>query len=169
MNNKIVTTLAKAFQSVNILSIRYNYRGVGKSGGTYGGGEGETEDLMAIIDWCLKQWPKTQIILSGFSFGGGIALKAALHFKPLALITIAPAIHRLKISVVSPNCPWLLVQSLDDQIVSYPSMKEWIALLDQKPTLITLDKVGHFFHGHLIELRTIVEQYLNDFIINRTL
>src|SRR6187399_3614256 len=57
MNNKVVTTLVKAFQNVGLNAVRFNFRGVGASAGEFDGGKGELEDLLAVIEWLRKENP----------------------------------------------------------------------------------------------------------------
>jgi uncharacterized protein len=92
MNNKVVTLLAKTFNKLGFETLRFNYRGVGKSEGHYGDRVGEIEDLKAVKAWAE---PKSQFCLSGFSFGAFIAASVANESENVSqLITVAPAIHR---------------------------------------------------------------------------
>src|SRR5436189_4416294 len=77
MHNKVVTTIAKAWQEMGMSTLRFNFRGVGLSEGEYGHGEGEQEDLKAVLNWILEQFPNAKICLGGFSFGAFIAAKVA--------------------------------------------------------------------------------------------
>jgi alpha/beta superfamily hydrolase len=71
MNNKVVHTLARALNECAVPTVRFNYRGVGSSVGTYDGGVGETEDALAVIDWARLRWPDQPLWLAGFSFVAG--------------------------------------------------------------------------------------------------
>ncbi len=73
MQNKVVTTLARAAGDLGISSIRFNYRGVGASDGTYGEFSGECDDLRAVISWVKSEFPDRKLHLAGFSFGSGVA------------------------------------------------------------------------------------------------
>ncbi len=77
MDNKVVYTLARAFQQCGAPAIRFNYRGVGSSAGTYDEGRGETADALAVIAYGRKRWPQAALWLGGFSFGGAVAVRAA--------------------------------------------------------------------------------------------
>jgi alpha/beta superfamily hydrolase len=77
MKNKVVHTVARAANSLQRPAVRFNFRGVGNSGGHYDNGVGETEDLMAVVDWGREKWPGAQLWLAGFSFGSYVALRAA--------------------------------------------------------------------------------------------
>ncbi|MFO7278462.1 MAG: alpha/beta hydrolase, partial [Pseudomonadota bacterium] len=82
MNNKVVHTLARTFNELGIRSLRFNFRGVGASEGSYAEGIGETEDALAVIEWGRVRWPGAEPLLAGFSFGGIVALRAAGRGRP---------------------------------------------------------------------------------------
>ncbi|WP_116963900.1 alpha/beta hydrolase [Fastidiosibacter lacustris] len=163
MNNKVITTISQAFNNLGIEALRFNYRGVGKSQGSYGGGDGELEDALSIIDHIHQNKPNQKIILAGFSFGGAVAYKAAMRREAdvLALLTIAPAVVNFPLSnYPEPSMAWCLVQGIDDEVVSYHEVcKFFINQTSHDATLIRLNNVGHFFHGQLVKLRKQIERY----------
>src|SRR5262249_40631821 len=69
MHNKVVHMLAKTFQELNAATIKFNFRGVGKSAGHYANGEGEMNDLISVINWMQNEYPHRSLSLAGFSFG----------------------------------------------------------------------------------------------------
>src|SRR3990167_3653863 len=73
MNNKVVTTLARAFSDLGHHTVRFNFRGVGESKGVYDAGIGETKDVLAIWDWIKARRPQDKIWLAGFSFGAFVS------------------------------------------------------------------------------------------------
>jgi len=93
MHNKVVTTIAKAFDLLGLTTVRFNYRGVGKSEGEYGETIGETEDCLAIVDWVQKTYPNYSLWLSGFSFGAYISASVANQMAVAQLVSIAPAVN----------------------------------------------------------------------------
>ena len=111
MHNKIVTTLAKAFQAMGVLTIRFNFRGVMESEGRFDSGEGELQDLLAVINWIQQERGKKELWLGGFSFGSFIAAKAATQIPVNRLVTIAPPVQHFPMKDLPPiTCPWVLVQ-----------------------------------------------------------
>src|SRR5271169_4937311 len=92
MENKVVTTVARALQEVGIPTLRFNFRGVGASAGTFDQGAGETDDADAVASWGAQRWPGRRLVLGGFSFGGYVALRLAQRRVLQHLITVAPAI-----------------------------------------------------------------------------
>lgn len=165
MTNKVVHTLAKAFNDVGAPAVRFNYRGVGASAGAYDEGNGETEDALAVLDWAAQRWPGTPLWLGGFSFGGAIAIRASVASSQGAriarLVTVAPAIRRVSVdSSTLPACPWLIVQGDRDELVDPADIQQWAQALPVEPRLSMLAGVEHFFHGRLNDLRTVVVNWL---------
>lgn len=153
MDNKVVTTLARALQECGIPTVRFNFRGVGASAGTFDQGIGESADALAAVDWAAARWPSSKLVAAGFSFGGFIAVKLALARQAAQLITVAPAIQFFEPLVQRPACPWLIVQGDADDVVDPKSVASWATALTPPPQLVMLPGVGHFFHGRLQELR----------------
>ncbi len=161
MDNKVVTTVARAFKEMGISSVRFNYRGVGQSAGQHAAGLGETADCLHLLHWLWEQKPRAQVILAGFSFGAYVALRAAPQVARLALLlSIAPAVGlRAFETLIAPDCPWLIIQGEEDEIVDAQAVYAWAAQLPVQARLLRMPGAGHFFHGQLIALREcIVEQ-----------
>ena len=161
MTNKVVYSLAKAFNEAGIVAVRFNYRGVGASTGTYDDGNGETADALAVLEWAAQRWSGARLCLGGFSFGGAVAIRAAAARDVARLVTIAPAIRRVSVDESSlPQCPWLIVQGDQDELVDPNDIQQWAQALPESPSLVMLNGVEHFFHGRLNELRQAVVRWL---------
>src|SRR5665213_815944 len=154
MHNKVITTMAQTFRDLGIDSIRFNFRGVGQSAGTYGEGEGELQDCLAVVEWAKQNNPSHHIILAGFSFGGAIALRAANIVHPNLLITIAPALYTIDTQTIETlTCPWIVVQGEKDDVIAPNTVYEWLTTRPEKPQIIRIEEAGHFFHGQLGRLK----------------
>lgn len=163
MDNKVVTTVARALQDAGMPTLRFNFRGVGTSAGVFDQGVGETADADAVASWGAQRWPGRTMVLAGFSFGAYVALRLAQQRVPRHLITIAPAISLFDVSKMAvPPCPWLVVQGDADDVVDPAAVLSWVNGLDPKPRLVVLNGVGHFFHGRLHELRDAVSDAIRD-------
>lgn len=157
MQNKVAYILARAFNDMGAVSLRFNFRGVGKSVGTFDNGIGEIDDALAAIDWFMAQHPGLPLWLGGFSFGGYVALRAQSQRPVERLVTVAPAVQRFAATpIVPPVCPWLLVQGDADDVVPPGEVLGWAQGLARQPQLAVLPGAGHFFHGRLNELREAV-------------
>lgn len=154
LTNKVVTTLARSFSTLGFSTVRFNFRGVGKSQGEYDKGIGETEDLLALLQWLKTACPDHAIWLAGFSFGAYVAARGAKKWPVEQLICVAPPIENFPFKSLPPfPCPWLLVQGDQDEVVSADAVFSWAESLDNPPPVIKIKGATHFFHGQLIELR----------------
>ena len=121
MHNKVVHTLARAFGGLGLSTLRFNFRGVGDSEGSYAEGEGELKDAIAVIDWALARQPETALWMGGFSFGACVALRA-VNQRPVArLVAVAPPVDRCPLEA-PPRCPVLVIQGDNDELVDQPHM-----------------------------------------------
>ena len=134
MHNKIVTTLAKTFQNMGVVTVRFNFRGVMESEGRFDKGDGELQDLLAVINWLQKERAKKELWLGGFSFGAYIAAKAATEIQTEKLVTIAPPVQHFPMQNLPPiTCPWVLVQGELDDVVPPKEVLEWAEARVPKP------------------------------------
>jgi uncharacterized protein len=157
MDNKVVVTLARAFRETGIPSLRFNFRGVGSSAGAFDHGSGETADADAVASYGALRWPGRRLLLAGFSFGAFVALRLALERSASRLITVAPPVDRMDFSALAaPSCPWVLVQGDSDEVVDPQRVLAWAGSCKPQPKLVVMPGVGHFFHGHLPQLRDAV-------------
>ncbi|MBV9620411.1 MAG: alpha/beta fold hydrolase [Gammaproteobacteria bacterium] len=162
LDNKVVYTLARAFQQLGAPALRFNFRGVGASAGSYAQGEGELEDARAVIAWGRQRFPGAPLWLGGFSFGGAVAALAAGGTDPARVVLVAPGVRTLDIrTAAAPACPWLIVQGDADEVVPAAEVLEWARGLAPPPEVTVLPGAGHFFHGRINELREAVLAFLN--------
>lgn len=163
LNNKVVDYLARSFNELGVIAVRFNFRGVEASAGHYAQGKGEADDLRAVLAWVQTQYPACPLWLAGFSFGAYIALQVA-HEYPLArLVTVAPPVNFFDFSQLQhPACDWLLVQGGADEVVPSEQVLDWAAAQRPAPAVMAMPGVGHFFHGQLRALRTGLLRYLGD-------
>jgi hypothetical protein len=161
LDNKVVYTIARAFVELGVPGIRFNFRGVGGSAGSYDEGMGETADALAVIAYGRERWPGASLWLGGFSFGGAVAVRAAAPSAPETLVTVAPGMTRVDMTGVdSPRCPWLIVQGDADDVIEPAAVLDWAQRQSPHPTLNLLAGAGHFFHGRLHEVRATILDFL---------
>jgi hypothetical protein len=160
MTNKVVHTLARALQEAGLPTIRFNYRGVGKSAGAYDEGRGETLDALAVADEGARRWPGHALWLAGFSFGGYVAVRASHERATARVIAVAPAVTRFAgAHAAGPRCPWLLIQGDADDVIAPDEVLAWGRAQSPLPEIVELRGGSHFFHGRLGELRTAVHDF----------
>ncbi|CDZ75905.1 Alpha/beta hydrolase family protein [Legionella massiliensis] len=153
MNNKVVTTMARAFKELAIPSIRFNFRGVGQSEGSYDAGIGESEDMLALMHLCQQEIPAVSFIFAGFSFGSYVAYRAAAQREPALLITIAPPVHHYDYLEFTPPKPWIIFQGDEDDVSPLELVHQFAEGFSPVLPLIRFADTGHFFHGKLLELK----------------
>ena len=90
LDNKVVYTLARAANDLDAIAVRFNFRGVGRSGGQFGQGVGEVDDLLAVVAWARSEYPDKPLHLAGFSFGSGVALRGHVAVDAASLLLVAP-------------------------------------------------------------------------------
>ena len=156
MENKVSVMLAKTFAELGCISLRFNFRGVGESEGEFTGGEGEEQDMIDIVRYAKEQFgAELPLLLSGFSFGGYVAARAAHHLHPQHLVLAAPAVGRFAMPAVSPDT--LVIHGEYDDVVPLADALEWAR--PQNLPIVVLPQAEHFFHGRLTQLRDIVRRH----------
>lgn len=162
MDNKVVYALSRAALAQNLLVLRFQFRGVGRSDGPHDHGEGEAEDAAWLLARLRESQPGLPSVIMGFSFGAYMALKVAAADEALAgLVTIAPPLaYAGSGAVPQALCPWLLVHGTADDIVPFAETRRRAEQMTSPPQWVTMDDAGHFFHGQLGELRETVQSFL---------
>ncbi len=161
LDNKVVYTVARALEKLGAPAIRFNFRGVGASAGSYDAGRGETADALAAVAYGRRRWPNAALWLAGFSFGGAVAVRAAGEAGPQRLIAVAPGITTITVTdAAPPACPWLIVHGDADEVVPLEAVRAWADTLSPAPQMRVLPGASHFFHGRLNELRDVVLEFM---------
>lgn len=161
MKNKVVHTIARACLSKNIMVLRFNFRGVGLSQGSFDDGIGEYDDVISVMNYIKNYYPKIPIWLGGFSFGGGIAIRVAAAIESKALITIAPSVFKNNFLIRNePICPWLILHGNKDEVIKIHTLIDWHKNLEVTSRIVIIDGATHFFHGCLVELRAEIETFI---------
>lgn len=161
MNNKVVTTLARAFAAMGIPSVRFNFRGVGLSQGVYDDGVGESDDLLALCQLWASECPESRYFFAGFSFGSYVTYRAALKWPALCLISVAPPVNHY-VYHQDPAAPlnWVILQGDSDEVVPSAMVVEFAAGSNPPIPLHCFPNTGHFFHGKLVALKETVMQII---------
>lgn len=166
MQNKVVSTLQRVARDKEFNTLRFNFRGVGKSEGSYGEGEGEIADAYAVFKWLHTKHPNLPIDIMGFSFGSCVAgcLAGQLEQQGMIikqLIMIAPPLERFNVIGRMPmHCPLLVVQPEADEVINVQAVYDWCNAMTRPHTLLTVPECSHFFHGHLTDLKMLITPYV---------
>ncbi len=154
MDNKVVTTVCRHFAELGILSLRFNYRGVGKSEGEYGHGVGESADALSVVEYVKSLYPGKKLMLAGFSFGGFVAYNIAIPAQATSIILISPSVAHFDMKALpEPEATLLVIQGDADDIVPHSEVAAWLSTRKREYRFVTLAGASHFFHGRLLELK----------------
>ena len=162
MDNKVVQTLARACLQLGWQTVRFNFRGIGASQGAWGDGAGEVEDALAVIEAHRAQPDDgtTEFVLAGFSFGAYVASQAAFSLppaqKPQRLVLVGPSTQRQQMASVPADT--LVIHGEADEVVPLSATLDWAR--PQSLPVVVFPGVGHFFHGQLALLKSVVVQHL---------
>ncbi len=161
MHNKVAHTLARAFVRSGFETLRFNFRGTEASEGQYDDGIGELDDALAALNWMRERRPSGPLWLAGFSFGAAIAIRAAVKVEVNGLVSVAPAVSRFADDMAhQPECPWLVVQGDEDELVDIEETLAWLNALEPGPELLVVAGAEHFFHGRLNDVREAVMDFI---------
>ena len=154
MDNKVVTTIARALTQRGWRVVRFNYRGVGGSAGSWDEGRGEVGDALAVI--AAHRGAGEPLVLGGFSFGGYVAASAAAKLpeaeRPRRMVLVAPS--TVKHDAPPVGADTLLIHGEADDVVPLSASMDWAR--PQALPVVVVPAVGHFFHGQLMLLKALV-------------
>lgn len=167
MNNKVVYALYRTFSEQGYNTLRFNFRGVGRSEGSYDHGEGELNDAASALDWLQSVNPHApRCVIAGFSFGAWIAMQLLMRRPELdSFVAVSPSADRYDFSFLAPcPVPGMIIQGLKDDIVPHTYVGKLVEKLQQqrgiKIDYRLIADADHFFTGKLPELCRYVEDYL---------
>ena len=173
MDNKVVTTLARAFSEGGAATFRFNFRGVGASEGAHDEGRGETEDMLRVIEHARSVAPGLPLYLAGFSFGGAVATRASATADFARLILVAPGFRRITGhgmgETPDPSDPNLGAPGRHgpaNTVVVHGDLDETVPLSDsiawatpREVPVVVIPGGEHFFHRKLHVLREVVARW----------
>ena len=161
MDNKVVQTLARAFVQCGWQAVRFNFRGVGESAGAYDEGRGEAQDMLAVVQQLASTGP---LALAGFSFGAYVTSHVLAELSSNRaiekVVLVGAAASRFQVASVPTELHerTLVVHGEADDTVPLSSVMDWA-----RPQVLPVTVVpagGHFFHGQLPLLKSLVVRHL---------
>jgi len=157
MDNKVVQTVARALAQRGWRTVRFDYRGVRESAGTYDEGRGETEDALAVV--AAHRVLGEPLVLGGFSFGGFVAANAATRLgeaeRPQRLVLVGPSTENFTLPAVPADT--LVIHGEHDEVVPLSATLDWAR--PQALPVVVVPGAGHFFHGQLPLLKSLVMRH----------
>jgi alpha/beta superfamily hydrolase len=153
LDNKVVQTLAKTFFALGYAAVRFNFRGVGQSAGTFDAGIGETDDALAVLGAMQGRLGETlAIALAGFSFGAFVQTRVAQRVVAERLMLVAAAVKRFDVGSVPRDT--IVIHGEEDDVVPLGDVFAWAR--PQQLPIVVFPGCGHFFHGRLPQLSQVV-------------
>ncbi len=158
MDNKVAQTLARAAVALGWRSVRFNFRGVGASEGRWDDGRGEVDDALAVVDAMRRAGEP--LLLAGFSFGAYVASQAAARLageaRPQRLVLVGPSTQKQQMPAVPADT--VVIHGEADDVVPLAATLDWAR--PQALPVIVFPGTGHFFHGQLGLLKSVLVQQL---------
>jgi len=170
MDNKVVTTVARAFHDAGAATFRFNFRGVGASEGAHDEGRGETQDLLVVAAHAARALGDLPLWLSGFSFGGGVAIRASTRVPFAHLVLMAPALRRITghglgtpPDPLDPSLGTVGLHTVANTIIVHGDRDDTVPLADsiawgepREVPVLVIPGADHFFHRKLHVIRDVV-------------
>lgn len=164
MDNKVVQTLARAFVQCGWATVRFNFRGVGGTQGVYDEGRGELQDLLAVVEQVAPHAQGQPLALAGFSFGAFVTSHAVAALWPQGrvqqVVLVGTAASRFEVAPIAPDAHarTLVLHGEMDDTVPLASVMDWARPQTLPVTVVPAG--GHFFHGQLPLLKSLVVRHL---------
>ena len=175
MNNKVVFTLYQSFIKRGFSTLRFNFRGVGRSQGAFDDGPGELSDAASALDWAQTYNPNAQTCwIAGFSFGAWVAMQLMMRRPEITgFISIAPPADSQDFSFLAP-CPasGMILHGDNDEMVPIASVDRLAQKLKKQKNISIdfrpLKNCDHFFQDHIKEMNQHIEDYLDKNLVLNT-
>ena len=169
MHSKVVYQTAKTLSRIGCVTLRFNFRSVGTSEGTFDEGRGEQEDFRAALNVMVDRYPGVELWAAGYSFGAFIALSiGVVDPRVTAVIGIAPPLmDKYDLSEVTRSQkPKFLIHGEADELIPLKEMWRFYGSLEEPKELVVIDGADHLFDGHVSEVGDAIEDLLRDYILN---
>jgi uncharacterized protein len=164
MHNKVVFRAASALNDAGMVTLRINFRGVGQSSGEHDEGRGELEDVRAGLEYLAETFPELPITLCGFSFGARVGLEVGISDDRVRnMISIGTPVDQYDFGFLEAcSKPILFVHGDHDEFGSISRLRVLVDKIQQHNPTVEVHIIkdsGHFFEGHLDELKQVITDW----------
>jgi len=166
MHTKACYQGTKGLTRIGCAVLRFNFRGVGRSAGTWDEGRGELDDFRAALDFMSQRYRGLELWAAGFSFGSFIAWSVAVDDpRVCALIAVAPPVSKWPFpdAVLVTGKPAFIVHGEEDELIPLRAVREFYARLQGPKEFVQIDRANHLFEGQTTEVGDALEELLTDF------
>jgi alpha/beta superfamily hydrolase len=170
MHTKALYQAAKAMPRIGVAALRINFRGVGRSAGTFDSGPGENDDFRAAISFASERFPDLPVWAAGMSFGSWVAMTVGAGDPRVSLLLgIAPPVDRYDFDVLRTcTLPKFIIHGESDELISIKEIRKFYAQLPEPKELVTIEDANHLFEGKTSIVGETVEDLLADFSTVKT-
>ena len=170
MHTKALYQAAKATARIGLAALRFNFRGVGRSAGTFDAGPGEMDDFKAAISFMNGRYPDLPIWAGGMSFGSWVAMTAGAEDARVSLLLgIAPPVDRYDFEALKTcTLPKFIIHGEADELISIKDVRKFYSQIPEPKELVTIEYANHLFEGKTPLVGEAVEDLLADFNTVRT-
>ena len=164
MHNKVVFKVAQTLQMLGMPALRFNYRGVGHSTGSYDEGRGEMDDARYALEYLSRRYPGLPVIMAGFSFGAWIALRvAASDDRVYAMIGLGVPGRMFDGDYLKgSHKPKLIIHGTKDELAPYDLAVKWFEQVPAPKSLVAVEGADLFFQGRLEEVQAIIATFVQN-------
>jgi alpha/beta superfamily hydrolase len=161
MNNRVIYRAAKGAVDAGFAALRFNFRGVGASSGSYDRGNGEKNDVAALMDWLERQYQGLPQVLVGFSFGAWVGLQVGCHDpRMMALVGLGPPLNSYDFDfLLETEKPLLLVAGTSDEHCPHDTLSAFSKRLPPAAGVRWVEGADHFFKDQLDQVRQLVRDF----------
>lgn len=162
MHNKVVFRAAQTLQQLNIPALRFNFRGVGHSTGSYDEGRGEMDDVRYALEFLSRRYPGVPVILGGFSFGAYVGLRVAASDDRAQVLLGMGVPARFFNGDTLQRChkPKLFIHGTQDEVAPYDLALQWFEQVPAPKSMVAVQGADHFFKDRLDEVQAIIANYV---------
>jgi alpha/beta superfamily hydrolase len=165
LHNKVVFRAARGLENANVATLRFNFRGVGASTGTFDAGEGEQDDFLAALQWMMKKHPGVKVIAGGFSFGAWVASRAACEVPEVdALFLIGTPVNKYDFGYLrSCEKPVLFLHGSQDEYGDVAKLEKLVQQVRNGESVVVTG-ADHFFAKQLEAVEETLRSWAEELI-----
>lgn len=165
LHNKVVFRTARGLENANVATLRFNFRGVGISGGKFDNGEGEQDDVTAAIEWVKRKHPDKKLFVGGFSFGAWVATRVACERTDVdAMFLVGTPVNKYDFSYLrSCERPMLFIHGTQDEHGDVNKVDKLVQSVRNAES-VTVTGADHFFTKQLEAVEETIRGWAEEII-----